>query len=217
MKTTWRAKDGETAEEILAKVAKVARFIPRGGWTAYRSPDGTKGVAAGFVRRRTDKDDETFSIYWAINADGSISSGPMGFKAVDLGWQAFALLLIQDEVDDELKGANVKFLFDPRNLNFMRTDAGPLGDLFVKNRCTPGTALHAGGYLDKGGADRRQPGDFWTFDTTVTCKSTLPRYCSQEGPIVFRRTGRELWQPAASCANLLVGRPVPDFLQPLMQ
>lgn len=30
VKSTWRAQDGETAEQIFAKVSKVAHFVPRG-------------------------------------------------------------------------------------------------------------------------------------------------------------------------------------------
>jgi hypothetical protein len=41
VKATWRAQDGETAEQIIGKASKVAHFIPR-GWEVGK----TKSVRA---------------------------------------------------------------------------------------------------------------------------------------------------------------------------
>ncbi len=106
VKTTWRAPDGETAEQIIAKASKVAHFVPR-GWEVGQTSDAGEPVFFSWARHSTDKADDEYTITWEVAPDGAMTLGPPYAKTMELGWQPFALSLIASEVDDEEKGVNL--------------------------------------------------------------------------------------------------------------
>ena len=61
VKTTWRAQDGETAEQIFAKVSKVAHFVPR-GWEVGQKSDRGDPIFFSWARHRNDKADDEYTI-----------------------------------------------------------------------------------------------------------------------------------------------------------
>jgi hypothetical protein len=217
VRTRWRAESGESVDEIISKVGKVAHFIVRGGWGASRDSDEEVSVGFGFVRSKATPDDEALSIYWLIAPDGTAKVGGRGFHSIELGSKALALDLIQSEVDDEVKGADSKYLYDPRNLSYLQTDAGPLSDVFARHRCTPKTALHAAEFAPRGAPGNATGHDQWTFDTTIDCRVPGARYCTDGGVLVFKRQDHGTWQPATACASVLVGKEPADFMKPFLQ
>ncbi len=166
---------------------------------------------------KTTPDDEAITIYWRLEADGSITTGPTGLRAVELGSHALALELIQTEVDDEVRGANTRFLYDPKNLDYLKTEAGPLSDLFARSKCTPKTALHAAGFMPMHSPGNATDHDTWDFDTTVDCRMSGARYCTDGGALVFKRQDQGTWHPATACASVLVDREPADFMKPSLK
>ncbi|MHC2432749.1 hypothetical protein [Bradyrhizobium sp. USDA 4451] len=134
VKSTWRAQNGETAEQIIAKVSKVAHFVPR-GWEAGQKTDAGNSAIFSWAKHRADKSGDEYSFYWELAPSGAITMGPPYAKPMELGWQAFALSLIADEVSNDEKGVNLRFLHDPANFNFVTTAQGKLGDLLKHGRC----------------------------------------------------------------------------------
>lgn len=123
VKSTWRAQDGETAEQIFTRASKVAHFVPR-KWEAGKADNGSEFVTLSWAKRSSDKTDDEYAISWELSAGGQMVLGPPYAKPMELGWQAFALSLISSEVTDEEKGANVRFLHDAANFNFVTTPQG---------------------------------------------------------------------------------------------
>ncbi len=130
VKTTWRAQDGETVEQIIAKASAVAHFVPR-GWEVGKSDRGDV-VTFSWARRTTDETGDEYTINWEIASDGTVTLGPPYAKTMELGWQPFALSLIASEVTDEDKEPNLRFLHDLANFNFVTTAQGKLGDLLKR-------------------------------------------------------------------------------------
>jgi hypothetical protein len=199
VKATWRAQEGETADAITAKVAKIAHFIPR-GWDIAQSGDGSKSVVLSWARHRADKEGDEYTITWDINPDGALTLGPPYAKPMDLGWQAFAISLIQSEIDDEDQGANRRFLHDVTNFNFVETAQGKLGDLLRRGKCGVGDPVGLD-YLDKWGSDHPEQGDFWRLQLSVNCDVAGPQYFTRDGVILFLKRGKEAWQPQSFFAH----------------
>jgi hypothetical protein len=194
IKTTWRAQDGETADEITAKAAQVAYFFPR-TWDVVQTADGGgKSVVLSWARQSKDKEGDEFEISWDINPDGSLTLGPSYAKTMELGWQAFALSLIQSEVTDDYKDPNKRFLHDLSNLNFVDTRQGRLGDLLAKGGCSLRDPVFVQ-YTGTLGRDTPKKGDFWHIQLSVDCKTVGPRYFTHDGVILFMKPGPGAWRP----------------------
>lgn len=205
VKTTWRAQDGETAPEIFGKVSKVAHFIPR-GWFAGQSDDGSKEVSMSWVKHPKDKDGDQFSMSWSINTDGSLTLGTPYAKVMELGWQAFALSTIQNEVTDGDTRTNKAFLRDVRNLDFVDTAQGKLGELLAKGNCTLGDPVGVD-YSPQWGRDKPEKGDFWRVQLSVDCRIDGPRYFTHDGMILFLKHGTGPWRPYSFFAHRIATSP----------
>ena len=129
----WHARSGETAHEMVARLSSVARFVPR-KWYAEVSKDGKeRAVSLEWVHSKSDGNDEALSVTWDIAPDGRVLG--TDDRLFDLGSSAFAVDAIQNDVNEERPDANVKFLRDARNLNFVATPQGKLGDLLTAAKC----------------------------------------------------------------------------------
>lgn len=204
VKTTWRAQDGESAEQIIAQVAKVAHFIHR-GWEVGQTSDGAKSVILSWAKHPTDKEGDEYTIGWNVNADGSLTLGPPYAKPMELGWQAFALSLIQTEVDDGDKNTNQRFLHDPSNLDFVETPQGRLGDLLKRGRCSLADPIGVD-YTDAWGRTDEK-GDFWRLQLSVSCSTPGPRYFVDQGVILFKKEARRPWRPYSFFAHRIASYP----------
>lgn len=121
--------------------------------------------------------------------------------------QAFALSLIQGEIDDEDRGANRRFLHDLPNLNFVQTAQGRLGDLLLKGRCKLGDPVGVD-YLDSwGGPEHPTKGDFWRLQLSVDCNIPGPSYFTRDGLILFLKRGNEPWEPLSFFAHRIARSP----------
>ena len=118
-----RAQNGETIERIIAKASKVAHFIPRGWEVGQKDKD----VIFSWARHSTDKEGDEFSIIWSVAPDGRITLDRYA-KPIELGWQAFALWLIVEEMDAGEPDANQQFVRDLTNFDFVETKQGKLGN-----------------------------------------------------------------------------------------
>lgn len=205
VKATWRAQDGETIEAITSKVAKVAQFVPR-GWDIAQGDDGSKSVVLSWARHQADKEGDEYTISWDVDDDGTLTLGPPYAKPMELGWQAFALSLIQGEIDedDESKGANRRFLHDISNLNFVQTAQGKLGDLLKRGRCSLGDPVGVD-YVQKLSPDK--DGDFFRLQLSVNCNISGPQYFTHDGVVIFVKRGTEAWQPQSFFAHRIANYP----------
>ena len=97
-------------------------------------------------------------------------------REMELGWQAYALSLIQSEIDDEEQGANRTFLHDVSNLNFVQTPQGKLGDLLKRGRCKLGDPVGVD-YVPK--VQGIEQGDFFRLQLSVDCNIPGPTYFSR--------------------------------------
>ncbi|MFB9264616.1 hypothetical protein ACFFWD_15795 [Bradyrhizobium erythrophlei] len=102
VKSTWRAQDGETVEQIISNVSKVAHFVPR-TWGIVQPHDGAEYVFFSWAKHPNDKSDE-YAILWKLAADGAMKIGSPYARPMELGWRAFALSLIASEVADGQRG-----------------------------------------------------------------------------------------------------------------
>jgi hypothetical protein len=201
VKTTWRAQDGETVEQILNKVAQVAHFIPR-KWEVGQKNDAGEPVFLSWARHRTDKEDNERSITWHVAPDGSVTAP--NDREMELGWQAYALSLIQSEIDDEEQGANRSFLHEVSNLNFVQTPQGRLGDLLKRGRCKLGDPVGVD-YVPK--VQGIEQGDFFRLQLSVDCSIPGPTYFTHDGIIIFVKHGTEPWQPQSFFAHRIAANP----------
>jgi hypothetical protein len=199
VKQAWRAQSGETAEQIFAKVSKVAHFVPR-GWEAGQKTDLGESVIFSWAKHRADKPGDEYTIYWEVGSDGAITMGPLYAKPMQLGWQAFALSLIASEVTDEEKGANLRFLHDPANFNFVTTAQGKLGDLLRRGRCAIGDPVGVD-YLPKVDEKQTEKGDLWRVQISVNCNISGPRYFTRDGAIIFEKREGQDWEPQSFFAK----------------
>lgn len=71
VKQAWRAESGETAEQIFAKVSKVAHFVPR-GWEVGQKTDVGKPVIFSWAKHRADKPSATVEKAIAPRASGGL-------------------------------------------------------------------------------------------------------------------------------------------------
>jgi hypothetical protein len=200
VKTTWRAQDGESAEEIIGKASKIAHFIPR-GWEVGKAGD-TQMVVFSWAKHRNDKTEDEYTIDWEVAADGTMTLDSYYAKSMELGWQAFALSLISSEVlIDEDKHANRQFLRDLSNFNFVTTPQGKLGDLLRLGGCAiTKDPVHVD-YMPPN-LETPAKGDFWAIQFQVDCD--VPGRSFIEGGIVmFDKHAKEDWRPFSSFSRMI--------------
>ena len=204
VKAGWHARTGETAEQVIAATAKVAHFTPR-DWYGWVSRDGTeRGVGLSWVKHKTDKDDDAYNIQWTVKRDGSTEVGPPYAKPMELGSAAFAISLIQDEVNDKERSPNVRYLRDVRNLNFVETQQGKLGDLLVSGRCS----LRDPTYVEYGPLSRSNDRKGFQLQLSVNCRIAGPTYFTKDGVILFKtEDGETAWRPFSFFALRLTKYP----------
>lgn len=197
VKTTWRAQDGATIDDILSRAAKIAHFVPR-GWEVGQKHDSETPVVFSWARSQGDKPDDAYTISWNISAKGDMSLGPSYAKTMQLGWQPFALSLIAREMADEYPQPNVAFLHDTSSYDFVVTAQGGLGDLLKKGRCTIGDPVS----LDYVVLPKEAPKeDVWRLQISVNCEIAGPSYFTRDGVIIFKKTNSDPWQPASFFAR----------------
>lgn len=199
VKSTWRAQNGDTAEQIVAKASNVAHFVPR-GWEVGQKTDTGEPVLFSWVKRRGDKAGDEHTITWEVAANGAITVEPAYAKPMELGWQAFALSLIASEVTDEEKGVNLRFLHDPANFNFVSTGQGKLGDLLRRGRCTIGDPVGVD-YLPRVDEKQTAKGDLWRVQLSVNCNIAGPRYFTHDGVVIFEKREGQEWEPQSFFAK----------------
>lgn len=165
-----------------------------------------KDVSVTWIKHPKDKDDSQFSIAWSIGSDGAITLETPYAKVMELGWQAFAISTISDEMSDGGGRPNKSFLHDVKNPNFIDTAQGKLGDLLAAGNCTLGDPVGVD-YLPQWGRDNPEKGDFWRVQLSVDCKIDGPRYFTHDGVILFRRHGTDPWRPYSFFAHRIVTSP----------
>lgn len=196
VKTTWRAQDGATIDDILSHVAEVAHFIPR-GWEIGRG-EASEAASFSWARSQSDPLDDEYTITWDVSASGAMSLGPASAKTMELGWRPFALSLIAREVADDYPRPNVAFLHDASNYDFVITEQGGLGDLLNKGHCTIGNRVS----LDYVVLPEEMPkDDLWRLQLPVDCKIAGPSYFTRNGIIIFTKKNHDAWQPASFFAR----------------
>lgn len=193
VKASWHAQTGETADQVIAFAAKTTHFVPR-EWSGWAFADGTKGAAIGWAKRRKDPADETLTIQWTLHPDGTASLDNAYTRPMDLGSTAFALSLIQSEVNDGIRSANVRFLRDLHNLNFLSTPQGKLGDLLSAGHCVLRAGDPVG--IDYGPLSRSTDRKGFRVQLSVDCRTAGPTYFTKDGVILFERDdGQTAWKP----------------------
>ncbi|WP_245453965.1 nodulate formation efficiency C protein [Bradyrhizobium sp. AC87j1] len=197
VRSTWRAQDGETAEEIFAKVSTVAHFVPR-GWEVGRKTDTGEPVIFSWVKHRSDKPTDEYTVTWEVAPDGTMKLVAPYAKPMELGWQAFALSLVADEVTNDERGANRRFLHDPANFNFVTTAQGKLGDLLRHGRCTIGepVGVHYSPKIDE---QQTAEGGVWRVELSVGCN--VPGL--GDGVIIFEKGEGQDWEPQSVVAKFI--------------
>ncbi|MGY0571686.1 hypothetical protein ACTGJ9_012050 [Bradyrhizobium sp. RDM12] len=146
VKSTWRAQSGETAEQLFAKVSKVAHFVPR-GWEVDKTGDGQEIVTFSWARHSNDRSGDEYTIFWELASDGTTTLAPPYAKPMELGWQPFALSLIGTEVTEEKRSRASAFctisqtstLLPPRkaSLGTFLSLAGALSPMIRLQLATP--------------------------------------------------------------------------------
>lgn len=199
-KTTWRAQDGETVDQIIAKASKVAHFVPR-GWEIDTTDEGQKSITFSWAKRPGDKADDEYTIAWEVAADGTMALATSYARPIELGWQPFALSLIDSEVAEEDKKPNLQFSHNPSNFNFIISGKGKLGDLLHRGRCAI-TDDHLF-YVTKI-EDKPDVSDTWHVELEVNCDISGPRYFTRGGLISFQKRGNEDWSPVSFFARRII-------------
>ncbi|WP_245315242.1 nodulate formation efficiency C protein [Bradyrhizobium yuanmingense] len=198
LKSTWRAQDGETIEQLISNVSKVAQFVPQMWGVADLGENDF--VFVSWTRHRNNKSDEQYAITWKIAPDGTIELASTYAKPMELGWRALALSLIAREVADGERDANLRFLHDPTNFNFVTTSQGRLGDLLRQGSCTIVEPVEVD-YLPKRDDKPTEKGDLWRVLLVVNCNIQGPRYFTQNGVIIFEKSEGQDWEPQSSLAK----------------
>ncbi|MCP3411325.1 hypothetical protein [Bradyrhizobium sp. CCGB01] len=123
-------------------------------------------------------------------------------KPMELGWQAFAVSLIADEVTNDENGVNRRFLHNPANFNFVTTAQGKLGTLLRRGRCTIGepVQVHCSPKVDE---QQTSEGDLWRVQLSVDCNVPGPSYFSRDGVIIFEKHEGHDWEPQSFFAKLI--------------
>ncbi|MEH6950506.1 nodulate formation efficiency C protein [Nitrobacter sp. NHB1] len=209
VKTTWRAQDGATTDDILSHATKVAHFVPR-GWGVGQKHDSEDPVFLSWSRSQSDKPDDEHTITWDISASGVMSLGPAYAKTMELGWRPFALSLIAREVADHYPEPDVTFLRDTSNYDFVATAQGGLGDLLKKGRCTIGNPVSLEYVVLP---DEASKDDLWRLQLSVNCKITGPSYFTRDGIIIFKKKNRDAWQPASFFAHRIAKYPAGHWFE----
>ncbi|SDJ12921.1 hypothetical protein SAMN05216338_104049 [Bradyrhizobium sp. Rc2d] len=205
VKSTWRAQDGETIEQILSNVSKVAHFVPR-MWGVAEGVDQSEYVFVSWTRHRDNKSDEQYVIAWKIALDGTIELASTYAKPMELGWRALALSLIASEVKAGERDANLRFLHDPANFNFVTTKQGQLGNLLRQGRCTIVEPVGVD-YLPKQNDKPTEKGDLWRVLLLVNCDIPGPRFFTHNGVITFEKSEGQDWEPQSPFAERIAAYP----------
>ncbi|MCP3475474.1 nodulate formation efficiency C protein [Bradyrhizobium sp. CCGUVB1N3] len=200
VRSIWRAQDGETAEQIFAKVAKVAHFVPK-GWERGRKTDAGEPVVLSWARHRTDKAEDDSTVTWEVGRDGTVTLVTPSAKPMELGWRAFALSLLADEATSNETGVNRRFLHDPANFNFVTTAQGKLGDLLRRGRCIigDGVKMH---YLPTLDEQQTVKDGLWRVQLSVDCDVQGAGYSTRDVIIFEKREGQD-WEPQSFLAKRL--------------
>ncbi|MEY9104293.1 hypothetical protein ABH994_005437 [Bradyrhizobium yuanmingense] len=210
LKSTWRAQDGETIEQIISNVSKVAQFVPQ-MWGVAELGENDH-VFVSWTRHRDNKSDEQYAITWKVALDGTIELASTYAKPMELGWRALALSLIAKEVADGERDANLSFLHDPSNFNFVTTPQGRLGDLLRQGRCTIIEPVGVD-YLPKQNDKPNEKGDLWRILLLVNCDIQGPRYFTHNGVITFEKSEGQDWEPQSSFAKRIAKFPPGSWFQ----
>ncbi|MDA9413963.1 nodulate formation efficiency C protein [Bradyrhizobium sp. CCBAU 11430] len=210
LKSTWRAQDGETIEQIISNVSKVAQFVPQ-MWGVVELGENDY-VFVSWTRHRDNKSDEQYAITWKVALDGTIELASTYAKPMELGWRALALSLIAKEVADGERDANFSFLHDPSNFNFVTTPQGRLGDLLRQGRCTIIEPVGVD-YLPKQNDKPNEKGDLWRILLLVNCDIQGPRYFTHNGVITFEKSEGQDWEPQSSFAKRIAKFPPGSWFQ----
>ncbi|WP_439360622.1 nodulate formation efficiency C protein [Bradyrhizobium sp. DASA03007] len=205
VKSTWRAQNGETIEHIISNVSKVAHFVP-GTWGVAEEVDRNEYVFVSWTRHRDNKSDEQYVITWKIALDGTIELASTYAKPMELGWRALALSLIVSEVTDGEKDANLRFLHDPANFNFVTTAQGQLGNLLRRGRCTIVEPVGVD-YLPKRNDKPTEKGGLWRVLLLVNCNIPGPRFFTHNGVITFEKSEGQDWEPQSFFAQRIATFP----------
>ncbi|WOH80483.1 nodulate formation efficiency C protein [Bradyrhizobium sp. BEA-2-5] len=206
VKSTWRAQDGESVEQIVANVSKVAHFVPR-MWGTTAGADGTERVFFSWTRHRDNRSHEEYVITWKIAPDGVIKIDSLYAKPIELGWRAFALFLIASEIRDGEKDVNLRFLRDPSNFNFVTITQGKLGDLLRRGRCTVVEPVDVD-YLPKVSEEQTTKGDLWRVLLLVNCNISGPHIFTRNGVVAFEKREGQGWEPQSVFARRIASRPL---------
>jgi hypothetical protein len=202
VKREWRSATGEKLDEVVARAAEVTHFVPR-GWFVHRDIDQSPEVYLIWVRNRKDTDYYARSIIWTARQDGSFEITSPYAKTMELGSTAFTLALAQNEVADGEAKQNMPFLMNIKNLNFVRTPQGALGDVLEKGSCSldPGSPVYIT-FMPNGRYDDQRP--CFLGQISVKCAMPGPSYFAQEGLVTFRKLdGAADWQPDSLLARRL--------------
>ncbi|SPP97912.1 Nodulate formation efficiency C protein [Bradyrhizobium vignae] len=203
-KSTWRAQDGETIEQLISNVSKVALFVPR-MWGVIEL-DQNDYVFVMWTRHPDDTLDEQNVIAWRIALDGTFQLASTYAKPMELGWHALALSLIATEVKEDERNANLRFLHDPSNFNFVTTTQGRLGDLLRQGRCTIVEPVGVD-YLPKQKDKPNEKGDLWRVLLLVNCNIPGPLAFTHNGVITFEKSEGQDWEPQSSFAKRIAAFP----------
>ncbi|MEZ0059365.1 hypothetical protein ACVII1_007595 [Bradyrhizobium elkanii] len=205
VKSMWRAQDGETVEQIISRVAKVAHFVPR-TWGVAGAIDQSEYVFLSWTRHRHHRSLEEYVITWKVRPDGAIKIASTYAKPMELSWRAFALSLIAGEVADGEKNVNLRFLHDPTNFNFVTTAQGKLGNLLGHGRCTIVEPVSVD-CLPKVDENQATKGDLWRVLLLVNCNIPGPRYFTRKGVITFEKREGQEWEPQSFLAKRIATFP----------
>ncbi|WP_456813742.1 nodulate formation efficiency C protein [Bradyrhizobium sp. USDA 4529] len=201
VKSTWRAQDGERAEQIFSKVSKVAHFIPLGWEVGQKSHSGER-VIFSWAKHRAHQAKEEYTVTWEVAPDGATKIVASYAKPMELGWQAFALSLIADEVTNDESGVNRRFLHNPANFNFVTTAQGKLGDLLRRGRCTIGEPIgvHYSPTIDEQQATK---GGLWRVELSVDCNVPGSSSFTRDGVIILEKREGQDWEAQSFFATLI--------------
>ena len=195
-RSTWRANDGRTIDQILQLVSKVAHFVPR-PFSVAKAKGGKRVITMTWFHDTNNEPGTGVVMSWEIKGDGSYELLTADAKAIDLGWQAFALSLVGDEVAEHVPNPNLIFLHDLTNFNFVTTPHGGLGDVLKKGRCKLGDPVSVD--FDK---------DRYRVQLVVDCAIDGPTFFTRNGAITFERPVRSTnWVPASLFAKRIVEQP----------
>jgi hypothetical protein len=203
VKTTWRAQDGTTIDDIVSRAAEVAHFVPT-GWDTGKTHNSEDFVTLSWARSQSDMRDDEHEITWDISASGVMSLGPARAKTVELGWRPFALSLIAREAADEYPQPNLAFLRDVSNYGFVVTAQGGLGELLREGRCKIGTPVSLDYVVLP---EKMSKDDLWRLQLLVDCDIPGPSYFTHSGIIIFTKMNHGAWQPASFFARRIAKYP----------